>query len=220
MNIQGFIKKEQMLTLWTLHTKGTCLFCPRTGPILRLITAIGSDNDKLVFIIYHDSIMIYTFSLPFPGGNQNCSNAQIWSKAMRRKKHHNESFFSELVSDRAFSLVYWIYCQHRQQQSLWFTLRTTTAGQGTWFRSPEGAVQKYGAYDFQKAKTKLHGSEWKTWTCNHFARVLPIMMQKVKLSARGVTMPENMSPWPIVGYSLPRVYPATHQSKKNVAIFK
>ena len=132
----------------------------------------------------------------------------------------NASLFSELVSDRAFSLVYWIYCQHRQQQSLWFTLRTTTAGQGTWFRSPEGAVQKHGAYDFQKAKTKLHGSEWKTWTCNHFARVLPIMMQKVKLSARGVTMPENMSPWPIVGYSLPRVYPATHQCKKNVAIFK
>jgi len=33
------------------------------------------------------------------------------------------------------------------------------------------------------------------------------MMQKVKLSATGVTMPENMSPWPIVGYSLPRVYP-------------
>ena len=42
-----------------------------------------------------------------------------------------------------------------------------------------------------KAKTELPGSDAKQ---NHLARVLPTMMQKVKLRATGVTMPENKSP--------------------------
>ena len=71
--------------------------------------------------------------------------------------------------------------------------RTTTADQG-----PGSVAQRAELYRnfkrhlISKAKTLLHGPDGKR--LNHLARVLPIMMQNVKLSATGVTMPENMSP--------------------------
>ena len=98
MNIQGFIKKEQMLTLWTLHTKGTCLFCPRTGPILRLITAIGSAGSlhgqwqtciHNLSWFYHDLYILSSISRWEPKLFK-CTNMK---QGNEKKKHHNESFF-------------------------------------------------------------------------------------------------------------------------------
>ena len=103
--------------------------------------------------------------------------------------------------------------QHGQQQTLWFALKNHNGGSGTRFRGPKG-----GTVQELQETSDFKGQDfvaWPRWRLNHLARVLPIMMQNVKLSATGVTMPENMSPWPIVGYSLPRVYPAAHHSKSQ-----
>ena len=71
--------------------------------------------------------------------------------------------------------------------------RTTTADQGPGSVAPRAELYRnFKRHLISKAKTLLHGSDGKR--LNHLARVLPIMMQNVKLSARGVTMPENMSP--------------------------
>ena len=103
--------------------------------------------------------------------------------------------------------------QHGQQQTLWFALENHNGGSGTRFRGKKG-----GTVQELQETSDFKGQDfvaWPRWRLNHLARVLPIMMQNVKLSATGVTMPENMSPWPIVGYSLPRVYPAAHHSKSQ-----
>ena len=92
--------------------------------------------------------------------------------------------------------------QHGQQQTLWFALENHNGG----------TVQELQETSDFKGQDFV---AWPRWRLNHLARVLPIMMQNVKLSATGVTMPENMSPWPIVGYSLPRVYPAGKAHKPN-----
>ena len=103
--------------------------------------------------------------------------------------------------------------QHGQQQTLWFALENHNGGSGTRFRGKKG-----GTVQELQETSDFKGQDfvaWPRWRLNHLARVLPIMMQNVKLSATGVTMPENMSPWPIMGYSLPRVYPAAHHSKSQ-----